>query len=232
MNNIYGAQYAAAWNRRFFENSAIPGGVVEMPVHLQDREWNEFQARWSESHRGVSNAHTVAVLEHGAKWIDTKYTQRDMEFPELRRVSREEIREAFSMHGQILGISENVNRANAEAGEYGFAKRQKVPRLERIRDTLSGPYLALFGKGMSQNYAFAYANPVPEDREGDNAERISKAQTYQTLVNAGIDPVDAAQQAGLPPMKLAPKPDPVAPAALPPGQRPAAEPVDLLPWSR
>jgi len=237
MNNIYGSEYAAAWNRRFFENSAVPGGIVEMEKHLQPEEWDEFQERWAEAHRGVSNAHTVALLEHGAKWVDVKYSQRDMMFPELRSASREEIREAFAIHGQVLGLSENVNRANAEAGEYGFAKRLTVPRCERIKDALNGPYLRLFSKSMGpDNFAFAYTNPVPQDREGDNAERISKAQTYAALVAAGVDPDDAAQQAGLPRMKQAPKPEPDPALTEAPGPqqtRPKTDPAsDLLPWLR
>lgn len=207
ISQLYGAKYASEWNRRFFENSAIPGGVIEMPVHLSDPEWDEFQARWAESHRGVRNAHTVATLEHGAKWIDTKYTQKDMEFSELRRATREEIREAFAVHSQVLGLSENVNRANAEAGEYGWAKRLVVPRGERIKDALNGPYLKLFG-AMGKGYEYAYTSPVPEDREADNAERTSKAQAYSILIAAGVDPDDAAQQAGLPPMRRAPAPRP------------------------
>lgn len=212
-NNLWGAKYASEWNRRFFENSALPGGVIEIPAHLSDPEWREFQERWAESHRGVRNAHTVAMLEYGAKWVDTKYTQRDMEFTELRRVNREEIREAFAMHGHILGLSEDVNRANADAADVTFARRQTVPRLDRIRDALNGPFLKLFGP-MGKGYAFAYANPVPEDREADNTERTSKATAFKIYVDAGVDPIDAAAQAGLPPMRMAPKP--AAPVAPPP----------------
>lgn len=237
-NNLWGAKYAAEWNRRFFENSAIPGGIVEMPVALSDSEWAEFQSRWAESHRGIRNAHTVAMLEYGAKWVDTKYTQKDMEFAELRRVNREEIREAFAMHGHILGLSEDVNRANADAADVTFARRQMVPRLDRIRDALNGPYLKLFGP-MGKGYAFAYTNPVPEDREADNAERTSRAAAFKTYVDAGVDPDDAARQAGLPPMRMAPKAAPVAPMPVPPPPAPAALALpagppraDLLPWQR
>jgi HK97 family phage portal protein len=209
-NNLWGAKYAAEWNRRFFENSAIPGGVIEIPAHLSDPEWKEFQDRWAESHRGVRNAHTVAMLEYGAKWVDTKYTQRDMEFVELRRVNREEIREAFAMHGHILGLSEDVNRANAEAADVTFARRQLVPRLDRVKDALNGPFLALFG-AMGKGYEFVYTNPVPEDREADNAERTSKASAFKLLTEAGVDPVDAAKFCGLPTLRMAPKPEPVMP---------------------
>ena len=200
INNLMGAKYAAEWNRRFFENSAIPGGIIEMPVALSDTEWAEFQSRWAESHRGVRNAHTVAMLEYGAKWVDTKYTQKDMEFAELRRVNREEIREAFAMHGHILGLSEDVNRANADAADVTFARRQLVPRLDRIRDALNGPFLKLFG-AMGKGYAFAYTNPVPEDREADNAERQSKIAAYASLLATGVEPEDAAHVAGLPAMR-------------------------------
>lgn len=228
-NNLWGAKYAAEWNRRFFENSAIPGGVIEIPAHLSDPEWREFQDRWAESHRGVRNAHTVAMLEYGAKWIDAKYTQRDMEFVDLRRVNREEIREAFAMHGHILGLSEDVNRANADAADVTFARRQSVPRLDRIRDALNGPFLKLFG-AMGKGYAFAYANPVPEDREADNAERISKATAFKTLTEAGVEPDDAAKFCGLPPLRMkAPMPAaPAAPALSPSGGPPFAR----LPWQR
>jgi len=215
MTQLYGARYAAEWNTRFFQNSAIPGGIVEMPVHLGDDEWNEFQQRWAESHRGVSNAHTVAMLEYGAKWIDTKYTQRDMEFSELRRVTREEIREAYGIHGHALGLSEDVNRANADAGAASFAQWLTVPRAERIKDALNGPYLRLFGKDEGKRVEFAYTNPVPEDREQDNAERTSKAQAFATLVSAGVHQDDAADVCGLPRMRFE-KPEPKVVTA-PPG---------------
>lgn len=227
-NNLWGAKYAAEWNRRFFENSAVPGGIVEMPVHLSPEEWTEFQQRWSDSHRGVRNAHTVAMLEYGAKWIDTKYTQRDMEFSELRRVNREEIREAFAMHGHILGLSEDVNRANADAADVTFARRQLVPRLDRIRDALNGPFLRLFGP-MGKGYAFAYCNPVPEDEEAENAERTSKATAFKTLVEAGVDRDDAAKVCGLPPMRMAPAP---VPAAAPPPMAPPAALTGVPPFAR
>jgi HK97 family phage portal protein len=234
-NNLWGAKYAAEWNRRFFENSAIPGGIVEMPVSLSDTEWTTFQQRWAESHRGVRNAHTVAMLEFGAKWVDTKYTQKDMEFTELRRVNREETREAFAMHGHVLGLSQDINRANANAATADFGRRQMVPRLDRIKDALNGPYLSMFG-AMAKGYEFVYSSPVPEDEEAENAQRTSKATTFKTLIDAGVDPEDAARIAGLPPMRMAPKPEPVAapPAvpAAPADNAPPAAAAGMPPFTR
>lgn len=233
MNNLWGAKYAAEWNRRFFENSAIPGGIVELPVSLSDPEWAQFQQRWAESHKGVSNAHTVATLEYGAKWVDVKYTQRDMEFAELRRVNREEIREAFGIHGHVLGLSEDVNRANAMAADASYGRRLIVPRCDRIKDALNGPFMKLFG-AMGKGYEFCYVSPVPEDREGDDAERASKTTAFKTLIDAGVDPEDAAMVVGLPKMKMiekAPAPMPAPPPAgapTPPGEDDDAAEVEAV----
>lgn len=198
VNQLWGAAYAAEWNRRFFENSALPGGLIEIPTHLSDPEFEEFQSRWADSHRGVNNAHTVGMLEYGAKWVDLKYTQRDMEFVELRRVTREEIREAFGVHGHMLGMSETVNRANADAAEATHAKRKTVPRLGRWKGALNNDFLRLFGD-MRTGYEFCYANPVPEDLEAERADRDSKAKSFTTLLGAGVNTDDAAMLVGYPP---------------------------------
>lgn len=198
VNQLWGAQYAAEWNRKFFENSALPGGLIELPINLSDEQWEEFQNRWAETHKGVNNAHTVGMLEYGGKWVDLRYTQRDMEFVELRRVTREEVREAFGVHGHILGMSESVNRANAEAADYTHAKRKVVPRCDRWKGALNNDFLRLFGD-MGNGYQFHYTSPVPEDKETTNAERLNKAQAFKTLRDAGMSVEDAAMLVGYPP---------------------------------
>ncbi len=230
VNQIYGARYAAEWNRRFFENSALPDGIIEIPNHLSDPEFEEFQDRFFETHKGVSNAHTVGMLEHGAKWVETKYTKRDMEFSELGRATREEIREAFGIHGHKLGLSETVNRANAEAADYAYAKDKMVPRADRWAGALNNDFLRLFndiGMGEKQGYEFCYESPVPEDREADNAERTSKAQAFSTLIAAGCDPTYAASVVGLPPPEMAAvAPSAPAAGAAAPGEAAPAEQED------
>src|SRR5581483_4625039 len=129
--DIDAAKYSAAWNRNFFLNSATPGGVVELDKRLDDDEWNEFTSRWRETHRGVGAAHRVAVLEQGAKWVPNAHTIRDMDFAALRSVSRDVIREAFTMHKAILGTVEDVNRANAVTAQEHFESFLIAARLFR-----------------------------------------------------------------------------------------------------
>jgi phage portal protein BeeE len=163
-----GAERAAAeWMYNFFKNSAEPGGVIEFPTTLQDADFERLVDRWRYQHQGVANAHRVAILERGT-WKDRKLTQRDMQFRELREFERDQILGAFGMPLPIMGITESVNRANAEAAEVMYARWLVRPRLMRIKSALNEKLLKLYPDGDSLE--FDYIDPVPENRESLIAE--------------------------------------------------------------
>lgn len=194
MVDLDSARYSAEWNRNFFINSAEPGGIIEVPNRLSDEDFTEMTERWREQHQGVAQAHRVAVLEQG-KWVDRSMSQRDMQFVQLRGLSREVIREAFGIHGHMLGNSQDVNKANAEAGEISFARWLVKPRVERIKQAVNHRLLPMFG---ADGLVLDHDRVVPEDREADDRERKSKAEAAAALVKAGYDPADAAAAMGLP----------------------------------
>ncbi len=217
LTDLDAVKYTAEWNRNFFLNSAEPGGIIEVDKRLSDDEWLEMTTRWREQHQGVAQAHRVAVLEQG-KWVDRKYSQRDMQFAELRAVSGEVIREAFGFPKPMLGSSDDVNRANAEAAEVVFGRWLVVPRLERWKGALNNDFLPLFGSA-ARGLEFDYVSPVPEDAAAVNAERASKATAAKTYIDAGFTAVSVQEALELPAAleweKPPPPPAPVAP--LPPG---------------
>lgn len=222
-------KYSAEWNRNFFINSAEPGGIVEYERRLSDEEFNEVTARWREQHRGVANAHRVAIIEQG-KWVDRKYSMRDMEFNALRAASREIIMEAFGFPKAMLGVVTDVNRANAEANETMFARWLVTPRLERIKRALNSQFLPRFG-GAATGLEFDFDTVIPEDREADDRELTSKATAAQQLIGSGGYGPSVLEALGLPEIVFTPTPTP-APAgpapALAPGT-PAGPPAPAVP---
>lgn len=199
---------ASEYNRNFFLNSAEPGGIIEIEDRLDDDEFRELETRWREQHRGVANAHRVAILEQG-KWVDRKYTMRDMMFPELAEASREDIREAFGFPKGMTGATEDVNKAVADANERMFGRYLLRPRLNKIKAS-TVQLLRMFGE-TGKGLEFDYADPVPEDREADSQDRITKAQAFKLLTESGVDGKDAAEVVGLPEMKWE-KPEPAVSA--------------------
>lgn len=202
--DIDAAKYSATWNRNFFLNSARPDGVIQLDKRLSDEEWNELTSRWREGHRGIGAAHRVAVLESGATWVPNGATVKDMDFANLRNVSRDVIREAFAMHKAILGTVEDVNRANAQTAQEHFESFLIDDRLSRWRDTLNCCYLPLFGS-TGDGVELDYDDPVTGNREADALELGNKAKAAQALVDAGYDPTDVLETVGLPDMKVAEK---------------------------
>lgn len=205
-------RYSAEWNRNFFINGAEPGGIIEVDHRLSDEEFNELSDRWDEQHRGVANAHRVAIVEQG-RWIDRKFTNRDMQFAEMRDVNSRVIREAFGMPKFAIGDVDDVNRATAEAAKAWFAEELTVPRLERIRGALNNDFLPLFGPA-AEGLEFDFDSPVPADREMESKEIVAKSSAAKTLMDSGFEKADVLKVVGLPDMKWTkpePPPPPVAP---------------------
>lgn len=196
LTDLDAVQYSAEWNRNFFLNSAEPGGIIEVTDRLDDDAFDELRDRWNEQHKGIANAHRVAILEHG-KWVDRKFTQRDMQFAELRNLSREVIREAFGFPKPMLGAVDDVNRANGDSGERMFARWLLVPDLEAIRDALNHQLLPLYG-ATAKDLEFDFVNPVPDDVESEATQLTARSQAAAVLRSAGWDPAGVLSAVGLP----------------------------------
>lgn len=194
------ARAAAEWNRNFFRNGAMPGGVIEVPNELDDNQWAKLILRWRESHKGVSRAHRVGVLEHGAKFTPVSYSIKDMQMTEVRGMTRDSVMEAFGISRHMLGITEDVNRASAAAGEYMFAKYIARPRAVRWRAMANGLFLPLFG-ATARDLEFDFEGLVPEDAESENAARDSLATAVKAYVDAGFDRAWICEHLGLPPVQ-------------------------------
>lgn len=221
LTDLQATHAAAAWNRNFFLNSAEPGGVIEAPSTLNDTEFQRLRTQWNENHRGTSKAHRVAILENGLKWVGNGISQRDMQFSELLQNGREAVREAYAYPKPMLGAVDDVNRANAEAGEYVFAKHHQLPRLDRIKGALNNEFLPLFGP-LAEGYEFDYESPVPEDEVAEIAEFSNKVNAAKTLIDAGFDPVETLAALELPPITYRGKGGDSGPSQVAPDAEPAA----------
>lgn len=184
------------WIARFFDNDASPGGIIEIEQGLPDMEYNRLRKRWNEQHRGVNKAHRIAILEYG-KFVQRQFNMKDMQFAEIRTLTRDAVLEGFRIHKHKMGISDNVNLANAYAADSTFAKDELVPNLEEWSELANGPYRDLFGPP-GASVRLCYENPVPSDKADDRAEREAKIRDATALAEHGVDWVEACEFVGLP----------------------------------
>lgn len=231
MPNIQQQKYATDYMRNLFLNGAQPDGIISFPDKVEDRDYDQFVDRWRESHLGISNAGRVGILEMGASWTQGTQNNRDLEYGNLRLANRDEEREAYRIHKHMLGTVDDVNRANAETAEDNFYNDLVIPCLQRRENTLNDKLLPMFG-ATGAGVEFDFDNPAPERSAAATAELLVKAQAAAAFIDAGMDPHDALEMAGLPDADFAEKAvqAPVAPPGWVP--EPPAAPAEQLPTAR
>jgi len=154
--------FSAEYNRNYFFNSAIPGLVFTTEQNLTEAQINRFIEAWQAKFQGRTNTHKIAVMGKGLKPEPITNTPQEMAFAEQRRMMRDEILGIFRVPKSVIGITEDVNRANAESSERSFAEHVIKPRLIRFIAYLNEFYLSNWPK---EDLFFDFVDPVPEDMD-------------------------------------------------------------------
>jgi len=200
--------YASKWNRNFFYNSARPDGALETDRNLTDEQFKALQEQWTTQHQGLSRAHKMAILEGGLQYKQIQMTQKDMDFRELRRQTRENLMFTFGIPLSVMGVTENVNRANAEAGEYTFARWTVRPELTKMKNKLNEKLIPMFP--LAKGVELDFDEVVPETIEQKRLLSESGIKNGTLTINEsrkllGFDPIPAGEQL-LVPLNLIPTP--------------------------
>lgn len=226
-------RFAQEYTRNFYINDASPGGIIQAPTQLSDLQFDQFQKRWTETHKGVDKAHRIAILENGMQWTAVGANQRDMQFVEQRQDNRDEITEAWAFPKSMLGASDDVNRAIAEANRATFAEQLIVPELDAWKDMYNHDYLPLFG-ATAGGLEFDYVNPVPEDKLLQAQVNQAVSYALKLAIDAGVDAHDVMEWLGLPKMgynaPVMPTPTSLPPGTTPPDGGPAEAKPPRQPW--
>lgn len=234
-NALESDKYAAQWNRNFFYNNAEPQGLLLLPDVNED-DYDRLVAGWNDKYKGVDNAKKTAIIR-GSGQVDYKtiqISQKDMDFYNLRQMNRDEILGSFGIHKSILGLTDDVSRANAETAEYTFQKHVIRPRLRFIMEKLNNEYVPMF----NEQIELRFTDPVPENKDfiksvldSQTDVSITKNESRQIinkLLGEKLDPLpggDVIYQAislqpmGTPPPSL-PTPDNTQDEPIPPEDNP------------
>jgi len=181
---------ARNWNYSFFKNSAKPDGILTTEQVMGDEQFKRLKTQWDQEFRGASKTGKMALLENGTKWQDISKTQKDMDFVAQRTFSRDEILSIFRTPKTVVAITDDVNRANAEASDYVFAKRTVRPLMERFVTTLNEYLLSEFET--DKNKKIEFVNPIPEDR-------LATITEYTNGMNKWLSRNDIRRREGLEP---------------------------------
>lgn len=135
---------ATKWNLRFFDNSARPDIVFTTKHALHPDQQRRMAASFNARHRGEDNAHGVTFLQKETTVEVLGISQKDMDFIEQKKMSREEILSVFKMLPAIVGLFEYANYANAQAQEQIYHRGTVIPHAKALCEFLNRRILPLF----------------------------------------------------------------------------------------
>ena len=125
---------ALNWNAVFFANSARPEGILSSDQYLNDGDVEMIMQTWDDNHRGEENQSRPAVMGKGMKWLPTGSSHRDMDFPSLRRYSKEEILGSYGVPPIVAGDYTDANRASSEIMYRLYYENGILPRCDVMED--------------------------------------------------------------------------------------------------
>jgi HK97 family phage portal protein len=167
-------------NLATFKNSARISGVVESDKETVKPDQKEMMERyWQDTYTGnPDKAGQLAFLWDGFKFKDLGMNLRDAEYIQGRKMNRQDSFLTQRVHPALL-MAEDVNRANAQTGEYLFAKYTLLPMLTRLIARLNAELMTLYDAPAE----LRCLNVVPRDVAQEVAERESNLRTSVVTPN-------------------------------------------------
>ena len=162
-------EYAAKFQKRFFYNDATPPFVFLIPGATKE-QLDVFTADWEKKHRGVDKSHRMSAL--GGDVTIEKLGDahgKDMGFLESRLAMRDAVLAHFGVPREIMGITENSNRATADAAQYIYAKNVLTPRVSSREKALNMQLLSMFG---DDRLVWKFDPVIPYDKEFDKSRAL------------------------------------------------------------
>lgn len=170
---------AQDYNKAFFTRGAKPSGILTTEEQLSEEAFDRLKKQWAEQNENKDAWRKTLILEQGLNYQQVSINQKDMDFIQQRKLSRDDVMAIFRVHKAIVAIADDVNRANAEAGEYVFAKYTLVPKLQMIYEQLNALYLPMFKDNKDKFLDFT--NPVPNDARLEAETREKAIYKWKTI---------------------------------------------------
>lgn len=124
----------------YFENSAEPRGVIEVPGALEDDETKAMLRKWLSGHQGSSKWNLPAILTDGAKFNPVTVTPEDSQFLQSRGFTAAQIAGTiFRIPPHMIGLVDRTTSwgTGIEQQERGYVTNTLQGYLSRAEEALT-----------------------------------------------------------------------------------------------
>ena len=137
MNTLSTAWSTQTITKNFFENNAVPGGILESTQAVGQPERQAIAKHWEEYHAGSKNAGKVLVIGSGLTFKTLSQNFKDADLVALRSLSIQEIATGFRMPLRKLQIILNAQGwATLDAQEADYTTSCLAPNVKRFEEEI------------------------------------------------------------------------------------------------
>lgn len=128
--------------KSFFANGSMPAGVLTQTNPsargMDNATYKRLVRRWDAIHGGAAKAHKVAILEGGLDFKAINYNTKDIDLPNITKLTKEEIAMLF---GVPLALISEVSNGGSHAALVTFRRLfwedNIIPKVEQFVQLLN-----------------------------------------------------------------------------------------------
>jgi len=190
------------FNAHMLDNGLVLPYFLSTQQSLSEIQVKQFKSSLESQHRGIKKAGRWGLFHSGIEPKPLATNPKDVDFEAGSEQTLKKMARAFDIPWSVLS-TDQVNLANAQAGNRQWKESGIRPRLVRIEQKINEQLMPLYDDSLF----VAFDNPVPEDKEFQLKQDDIYLKNKVIVVNEvrerdGLEPVewgDEPVQAPAPP---------------------------------
>lgn len=172
------------------KNNAIPPIVITTEQDLAPAKADQIAERWKDRH--LLRPGEPAVLGKGSTAQVLGLTLKEIGLDVIDKMTRQQVFGSYGVPESKKGLTEQVNRANADANERTYQKNVIRPRLRKIQWGINMFVMPRIPR--VKDMEFRFDSPVDEDKDFILDKTLKMVETGMITINQGLQMLGEDEQ--------------------------------------
>jgi HK97 family phage portal protein len=163
MTYLQTEDYSSQWTKNSIYNSGRPSGILNLKGKMDDKQFEQLKENFKQEYTGTTNAGKTLLLKgfDGIDWAKLGMDLEGIDLKSVKDLTREDIMFMFRTSNTIMGITDDVNRANSREMRGVWMENVIKPELDRFVDEINHSLTPIYAKDLT----LEYEDPNPETIE-------------------------------------------------------------------
>lgn len=186
-------QLASEWTKNTIFNAGRPSGILHLKGTISDEEFKRIERKFRQDFTGTANAGKTMLFKggEGASFEKMSVDLGEIELKQLKDLTRDDIMIMYRVSKTMLGVSDDVNRANALEAKQVWIQNVIKPKMDRWADHTT---TFLLQTSYGENERVSYIDPMPENEEAkmkvlESKSKLNVLTVNEKRINLGMEPV-------------------------------------------